>query len=78
MGRTAGGPECAEWSREVSGESRKQDASARDPQEWELFSVAVETESGACHQRTELKLAALRHLESQSSECGSFVSRTRL
>ena len=51
VGKSAGAPECAEWSREVSGERRKQDASERNPQEGKLFGVAVETESGACHRR---------------------------
>lgn len=49
--RSAGAPECAEWSREVSGERRKHDVSERNPQEGKLFGVAVETESGACHRR---------------------------
>lgn len=51
VGRSAGAPECAEWSREVRGERKKQHASQRKPQERKLFGVAVETESGACHRR---------------------------
>lgn len=51
VGKSAGAPECAKWSREVSGERRKQDASERNSQEGKLFGVAVETESGACHRR---------------------------
>lgn len=51
VGRSTGAPECAEWSREVSGKRRKHDASERNPQEGKLFGVAAETESGACHQR---------------------------
>lgn len=61
VGMSAGAPECAEWSREVRGERRKQGATEGSPRKRRLFGVAVETRvRGVSPKGVELKLPELR------------------